>query len=334
MVTGGVFFAIWAGIRYFLPLSAPFLLGWFFAAMAEPAVQLLHGRLKINRAVASGISVTVVLMMILGVLCLLGALCYREITVLASKAPEYAKALSGRIGSVREWAVGLVSKAPGSLGQMLSGTVGNLFAGSGVLLERVTSGVISMAGSAAGRIPGGALMIGTSVVSGYMISAQYPSLKRMLTENDRFRRRWEPVLLRLRNTVRQWLWAQLKLSGLTFGIVAAGFLILRVDQPLMWAGITAVVDAVPILGTGTVLVPMALFSFLWGQKVQGIGLIALYITALLIRSAMEPRLVGRQLGLNPLATLMALYVGFRLWGVAGMILSPILAVSARQLIRS
>ena len=97
--------------------------------------------------------------------------------------------------------------------------------------------------------------------------------------------------------------------------------------------LTAVVDAVPLLGTGTVLVPWALVSFLSGEPVRAVGLLGGYVTALLTRSALEPKLLGRQLGLDPLAALVALYIGFRLWGFGGMILAPILTVTARELCR-
>ena len=139
------------------------------------------------------------------------------------------------------------------------------------------------------------------------------------------------MLDRLRRTVGLWLTAQVKLTGVTFAIVTAGFLLLRMEHWLLWAAVTAVVDAIPLLGTGTVLVPMVLFCLLKGERVRALGLLGLYVTAMLTRSALEPKLVGRQLGLNPLVTLMALYAGFRIWGVPGMILSPILAVTAVQL---
>lgn len=332
-IASAAFLAIWVLIRYFFPLAAPFLLGWFFAFLAEPMTKILHNRLRLNRTLAAGISVTLVLTFLMGILWFAGALCYRELAHLASGIPSYAQQLGTRISAIRDWALGLVSRVPGGLGDLMRGSLTNLFAGSSVLLEQLASGAISAAGSMAGRIPGGALMIGTAVISGYMISAQYPALKRRLLENDSFRRHWEPWLNGLWDTVRQWLKAQFKLSALTFGLVGAGFLLLRVKHPVIWAVVTALVDAVPVLGTGTVLIPMALFSLLWGEQVRGIGLLALYITAMLTRSALEPRLVGQQLGMNPLYTLMALYVGFRLWGITGMILSPILAVTVQRMVR-
>jgi predicted PurR-regulated permease PerM len=95
----------------------------------------------------------------------------------------------------------------------------------------------------------------------------------------------------------------------------------------------SLVDAFPILGTGTVLLPWALISALQGQTVRGIGLLSVYAAISLTRSVLEPKLLGNHLGLDPLATLVALYAGFRLWGFGGMLLAPLLAVVVTQLIQ-
>lgn len=329
-----VFFLAWGVFRYFFPLIAPFLLGWIFASVAEPVTRSIAEKRHLNRIFAAGVSVTLVLLFLLGAVWLIGALCYRELTALASGIPGYAELAGQRLAAFRDWAVALADRIPGGLGDVMGNTLSGLFREGSLLLDRVASGAISAAGNVAGKLPGGALMIGTAVISAYMIAAQYPTLKSWLFGSERFRCRWEPVLDRLRRTVGLWLTAQVKLTGVTFLIVTAGFLLLRVEHWLLWALVTAVVDAIPLLGTGTVLIPMALIGLLKGEQVRAVGLLGLYVTAMLTRSALEPRLVGRQLGLNPLVTLMALYAGFQIWGVTGMILSPILAVTAVQLVNA
>lgn len=326
-----VFFLVWGVFRYFLPIAAPFLLGWILASLAEPVTRIVSERLGFSRILAAGVSVTLVLLFLVGTVWFAGALCYREMTAFASEVPGYAEQIGTQLAAFRDWAVALAGRIPGGLGEILGKSLSGLFREGGTVLEKLTGGALSAAGSVAGKLPGGALMIGTAVISAYMISAQYPSLKSKLFGGERFRTRWEPVLERLRRTVGLWLTAQVKLTGVTFGIVTAGFLLLRVEHWLFWAMVTAVVDAIPLLGTGTVLIPMVLLALLKGEQVRALGLLGLYVTAMLTRSALEPKLVGRQLGLNPLVTLMALYAGFRIWGVVGMILSPILAVTAVQL---
>ena len=118
----------------------------------------------------------------------------------------------------------------------------------------------------------------------------------------------------------------------TWAVVSLGFLLLRIPYGLLWAVLVALVDAFPVLGTGTVLVPWSLVCFLQGDSARGIGLLGIYGAATLIRSALEPKLVGKHLGLDPLVTLIALYTGYKLWGLMGMLLAPLLAVAATQVV--
>ena len=91
------------------------------------------------------------------------------------------------------------------------------------------------------------------------------------------------------------------------------------------------IDALPVLGTGTVLIPWALIALAAGQPVRAVTLLAVYGVVSLVRSFLEPKLVGRQLGLHPLATLMAMYVGFSCIGIPGMLLFPMALLVLRQL---
>ena len=92
----------------------------------------------------------------------------------------------------------------------------------------------------------------------------------------------------------------------------------------------AVVDALPVLGSGTVLLPWAAVSLLRGSGGLALGLTVTYAAAAFARSALEPRLLGRQIGLPPLLTLLSLYAGYRLFGLAGMILLPLAVLLAKQ----
>ena len=180
----------------------------------------------------------------------------------------------------------------------------------------------------------GLVTLGTAVLASYLICQRLPALRSRLSASGAWQDRWRPALSRLLTTLRQWVKAQLKLSSVTFAIVLGGFLLLGVRQKLLMALVTALVDAVPLLGTGTILLPWTLVSLLSGEPVRAVGLLGIYVTALITRSALEPKLLGRQLGLDPLAALAALYIGYRIWGFGGMILAPILTVTARELCRS
>ena len=156
----------------------------------------------------------------------------------------------------------------------------------------------------------------TTVIATYMTSAALPQVK------DWLRRRLpKPWLERLR-TVRTkartafggWCRAQMKLGLIVFSILTLGLWLLGVEFPLLFGAMIALLDALPVLGTGAVLIPWALVSFLREQSAQGFGLLALYAAASLTRTVLEPHLVGKQIGLHPLVTLMTFYAGYRLFG--------------------
>ena len=175
----------------------------------------------------------------------------------------------------------------------------------------------------------------TGIISAYMISARMPNLRAWWQQHQppRWTERWQPILLSLKQSISGLLLAELKLAALAFGIMAAGFWILRVPQWYVTAFWIAIVDAFPILGVGTVLLPWALVCFLQQQTVRGMGILAVYAVVWLSRSILEPKLVGKGLGLDPLATLIAIYAGWKLWGIAGMLLAPILALTVTQIIK-
>lgn len=326
-----IFLGVWLIMRYLFGIVLPFLLGWGLACLAEPGVKFFQHRLRSPRGLASALAVTVTLVLLGTLVWLVAALGYRELTRLARGLPAMAEQAAELIEGVRLWALTWIRRAPTGLAAVLEQAVGDFFTGGSMFLEKLTSGILSLTGRIVGGLPGGLLAAGTVILSGYMISAQLPALRRRFCAQSEWRQRSEKILGNLKKLLSAWLMAQAKLVGVSFLIVLAGFFLLRVEHPIVWAVTAAIVDAIPVLGTGTILIPWAVICLVRGETVRAVGMLSLYLTAMLIRSALEPRLVGRQLGLNPLLTLLALYAGYSLWGVPGMILSPILAVTANQL---
>lgn len=327
----GVFVGVWLGLRYLFPLFLPFLLGLSVALAAEPAAKILQKKLHLRRSAAAFAAVTLTFAALAGVLGLTVAILVRRAASLGGALSSAAAQAAAGVSTVRDWAVTLASRAPAGLAEPLEHSVRDLFGTSGGLLDRGTKAALDLAGRTAERLPGLLVLLGTAVLSAYLICARLPALRRRLTGSPAWQTGWQPALSRLGRNALCWLRAQLKLSAVTFAIVLAGFFLLGVRYKLIMALLTALVDAVPLLGTGTVLLPWALVCVLSGEPVRAVGLLGVYVTALVVRSALEPRLVGRQLGLDPLISLMALYIGYRLWGFGGMILAPILTVTAREL---
>ena len=123
------------------------------------------------------------------------------------------------------------------------------------------------------------------------------------------------------------------MTVITFAELLIGFLLLGVEYAVLAAALTAIVDLLPVLGTGTVLLPWVVFCFLRRDVRLGIGLVIMYAVCLIMRQLTEPRVVGTSVGLHPLPTLVAMYVGFRLAGIWGLILFPfatVIAVKSRS----
>lgn len=110
---------------------------------------------------------------------------------------------------------------------------------------------------------------------------------------------------------------------MTFAELSLGFAILRLPYPALLGIVVAVVDILPVLGTGLVLLPWALICVIIGNYFLGIGLLVLYIAITVIRNIVEPKLVGEQIGLHPLATLISMFVGLQIFGLIGLFAFPV-----------
>lgn len=329
-----LFLGIWLGVRFALPLLFPFLLGLGLALAAEPLVQLLHGRARFPRPLAAGLAVSLAFAA-LGLLVLaFFALLLRELGMLAGILPDLEDTTRTGLNALQGWLLELSDHAPQSLRPLLQHNVSSFFTGGTAMLDRIVQYLLGLAKSILSQVPDSALTIGTAILSGYMISAKLPKLKQWLRHRlSREKLRSALALLRrMKAIVTGYLAAQLKLAGITLAVLLAGFLLLRIPYaPLLAAGI-CLVDAFPVLGTGTVLLPWSLVSFLLGDSPRAIGILGIYTVITVTRSVLEPKLLGKHLGLDPLVTLMAIYAGFKLFGLLGMLLAPMVTVLTLQLL--
>lgn len=325
------FFAVWLAARFLLPLCFPFLLGALLAFAAEPMVGFLQKR-RVPRCVCSGIGVSMAFCFLAMLVLILCAFALRELRRVAGVLPDLEDTAKSGIGLLQSWLLELASHTPQSVQPLLSENVTSFFSNGTSLLDKVIRYILGLAGNILSHIPDGALSLGTAVISSFLISARLPKIKSWLKKRlpEEKLKPAADTLKRMKNAVGGWLTAQLKLMGVTFTILTLGFVVLRIAYAPLWALVVALVDALPVLGTGTVLVPWAVICFLQGEGARAIGLLGVYAVVTLSRSMLEPKLVGRHLGLDPLVTLMALYVGYKLWGVGGMIFAPLLAVTIMQ----
>ena len=325
----GGFVGVWLSLRFLLPIFLPFILGLLLALAAEPGVRFGTGKLKLPRWAATGISVTLTLVLLGTLIGMLGAAAVKELGILAQQLPDLQTTADNAANRLRSFLESAASRTPDGVRPLVNRSVERLFSSGSVLVEQATVRLPGAISAFLSRLPDSALSTGTAILSGFMVSARLPSLKAAVREKlpERLFTHIIPAWKRSKTALLGWLKAQCKLSAITWGIVTVGLLLLRVPYAPLWAVAVALVDAVPILGTGTVLLPWALVCLLQREHLRSVGLLCIYAAAVLTRTVLEPRLVGRHLGLDPLLTLLFLYFGYRFWGILGMLLAPMLAAA-------
>ena len=324
----GGFLGAWLVLRYLLPVFLPFVLGLLLAVAAEPVVSFCV-RLRLPRWASAGIGVSTTLLLLVALVGVIGAALVRELGVLTGRLPDLQTTAQEAAAHLRLFLEDAASRTPENVRPLVNKSVSRLFSSGTELVEQATVRLPRMVSGILGRVPDGALGVGTGILSGFMFSVRLPRFKKTVSEKmpESVKTQLLPAVKRAKGAVFGWLKAQIKISAITYGIVAVGFLVLRIPYGPLWAAAVALVDAVPLLGTGTVLLPWALVSLLQREHLRAIGILGIYGAAFFSRTLLEPRLVGRHLGIDPLVTLMCLYLGYRFWGILGMLFAPILAAA-------
>ena len=316
-----------------LPLLLPFVIGLLVALAAEPAARFLRSRAKLPCWCCTALCVGGILLLAGAAVFFLCRVLMSELTDFTRQLPELLAQLEGPVAKLRSWLEGLVSKLPQRTAQRMTRQISELFSGSSYLMQSMTGRLVGLVSGLLSGMPG--LFIGmiTSLLSAFFISASLPELRQKL-QSRISRKRLEKMTAfrtRLRRTLGTWLLAQLELAGIACAALCLGLALLRVRYWLLLGILIALIDALPVLGAGIVLIPWAIISFLQENSVLGIGLFVLYGCVSVLKAALEPKLVGKKFGLHPLLTLAAFYVGWRLMGAGGMLLFPIGTVLAGQI---
>ena len=297
-------------------------------------VRFLHKKLRVPRGISAAIGVSMAFTLLAILLLCLCAFLIRELSSLGRVLPDLEQTAKSGFSLIRSWLLQLSSHTPQSLQPLLRQNVNRFFSDGAALLDKASGYLLGLAGTILSHVPDSALSLGTALISAFLISAKLPRLRRWFLR--KIPRTWLRSLLdtlrQIRRTVGSWLTAQCKLVGVSFVILFLGLVILRIPHTLLWAGLICLVDAFPVLGTGTVLLPWSFICLLQGDTPRAIGLFSTYLVVTLTRSVLEPKFLSRHLGLDPLVTLIVLYIGFRLWGLGGMILAPMVTVIAIRIV--
>ena len=337
LIAGG-FFLLWLFIAALLPLLLPFLIAFLLAVVTEPLAKLLMEKAGFPRALAGGLCILAVYLLLGTGLFFLGKFLLQELGELIVRLPEMTEKLAPGLENLRKQLFLLLDKLPEQVQDALKNMTDEAFRGGTGLLGKLPEALLDLVTKLAKKLPDFFLFLLTTVISGFMMAGSLPKLRLWLSRilPRPWRRTVTNLWHRSRGAIGGWLKAELKLSGITFLLVTAGFFLLRVPGPLFLGLLTAVVDFLPVLGAGTILIPWALVLFLQRQTLRAVAFTLLYGVTAVTRTTLEPRILGRQMGLPPLATLFAVYTGYRLAGFWGLLLFPVglsLVLQLRELTR-
>lgn len=311
---------IYVGIKaifYFMP----FVIGWILSVIAGPLVTFLEKKLKIMKRLGSAITIILVLALCIGLIYLIISQIWEEISVLIRNFPSMYHDLERGLSQIGTQGNALFERFPEQIQNSWATLMNNLDDTASSLIGRIGEPTIEVAGNVAKRIP--SVLIGTIVafVSAYFFIADKENLgewvKKVVPKSITSR-----LLLvgeNLKYAMGGYFKAQFKIMGVVFAILLVGFTLMQIRFSILLAIAIAFLDFLPFFGTGTALIPWAIYKFLVGDYKMVATLVILYGVTQLVRQLIQPKLVGDTMGLNPLYTLFLLYLGYRVGSVLGMI---------------
>ena len=324
--------ALWLTARFLLPWAAPFLVAYCIAALLELPVRALVRR-RWRRAAASGLLTLSALALVIWGAVALALKGVSAATDFARQAPELMSTIGDSLRALELRAFAYAGSAPEGVREYLRTVIVSMSDSVNALPALLSRFVLELLTRTAQSSPDTLLFTVTAGIGTYFFSSSFPRVNAFILAQlpQGFRRRMEGLGQSLRGSFGGFLRSQLILMAMTFFELLLGFLLLGVERAPGLAAVTAMVDALPVFGTGIVLAPWAVGCLLLGNTRRGVGLLVCWAAVSLVRSCTQAKLLGDQIGLDPIASLMAIYIGWRVWRVWGMLLFPIILVTLRQL---
>ena len=332
LTAAGAVGALWLAVRFLLPWTAPFLAAWLLAAALEAPVGWLerHGW---RRGAAAGLCTLLALGLLLWGLAALVWKGVGALTDFVQQLPGQMEQVQTRLAALQSAAERGIRSAPAGSAFFWEQGLAAFHQALAALPGAASRAALGFLSRTAQASPDTALFLVTMALGTYFLSAAFPTVRAFLLAQlpDSLRRRLEGLGKDLRGGFGGVLRAQLILMLMTFFVLTAAFLLLRIPNALGLAALTALIDALPVFGAGIVLLPWALTSLLLGSTRRALGLLLSWGTVTLVRSLAQAKLLGDQIGLDPLASLLSVYVGWRVCGVWGMLVFPLLLLGLIQL---
>lgn len=324
LILVGLFFAFKLSIFYM-----PFLIAFIISLIIEPAIRFLMRKLKLTRKKSSIIIFVIVSAIIIGTL-------IWGVVALISEASNLLQGLNGYVEKAYILFQNFTGKfdlskihLPNEINTIIQNSTGGLLNTASNWIRNALTGLLNIVTS----IPTIAIYFVVTIMALYLICVDKVYILDQVEHH--FPKKW---VFKVGNHIRDltktlggYLKAEATLILVSFIISLIGLYILKfakfnIEFPLLMALFIGFVDALPILGSGTVMVPWAIISALNGDLKLGIAIIVLFIIMSVIRQFLEPKLVSKHIGTHPIFTLIAMYTGFKFIGVIGMLIGPIILI--------
>ncbi|RKN85631.1 sporulation integral membrane protein YtvI [Paenibacillus ginsengarvi] len=322
------------GLLYGLfTVGMPFLLALLIAMFLEPVVAWMMRSLRLGRIASATIVCTVFALLLFGLVYLCGAGLIGQLIDIAKKAPAFLEDFNRYFKDATERTELFYSTLPVDVAAQMQAALEQGVTTLTNSLSSIIAGITGYFLNAAKAVPTLFIAFVVFMVALYLTTFSLPLLKTGFLGlfEDRSRDKVASVLGNLRSSLLGFLKAQIILSALTYLVSLLGLFILRVEYPFAVALLIIIVDVLPILGTGSVIVPWAAFVFFKGEVSLAVGLLALFIVITIFRRIVEPKILGDSIGIGALPTLVGLYIGFKLMGVVGLFLGPILMILYKEM---
>lgn len=301
----------------------PFVIGWFIAYLAYPLVGWLESRVKIKKKFGSALIIILVIAIVAGLGYLGIVKLIREIQMALSNAPSLYSDLETGLGEIGKRFQGIYQILPDNIQHGWDSLLQNMDERVGSVIARLGNPAVEMTGNVVKRIPSILVAVIVVLVSAYFFTAQREEIIRWCKKvaPKAIEARMSMVMYNLKYAVGGYFKAQFKIMAVVGLILLCGFLILGVEYSLLLAILIAFLDFLPFFGTGTALLPWAVYKFFVMDIKTAVGLLIIYGITQLVRQVIQPKLVGDSIGMSPLVTLVFLYIGYRLGSILGMILA-------------
>ncbi|MDQ0231018.1 sporulation integral membrane protein YtvI [Metabacillus malikii] len=328
-------------LYYISSLTYPFIIAIFIALFINPFVNLLESKAKVPRGFAVLIAILLLICLVIGILILLVAEIVTGTTYLAKVIPGHLDLLAQYLeNSFMEHIMPLYNQLTYLFSTLDTSQQHSILTNIQNIGEQMTKSIglfikdfLENIPMMISWLPNAATVIIFSLLATFFISKDWYKFKAVLTKilPQKARSSGRTVFDELKKALIGFIRAQATLISITTTIVLIGLLILRVDYAITIALLIGLVDILPYLGTGLVFVPWIIYLSFSNNLPLAIGLGILYLIVLIQRQVMEPKVLSSNIGLDPLATLIALFIGYQLIGFLGLIAGPVVLVILKTL---